>query len=187
MPNYEEMYYIARNHYYEAIEERNAIRRRTSELQAQKATLTRQLGEKQEALTKVQEKKALVQDSLNKSKDVLDNEFPAMKSDLLLTGEEYKKIITSDQGVADLSTIYADDLANTKSELESIISDHERALRNLEEQETAAQNAVTSCSNELNSVTSQLNNVGSESAAQRKINNYYTEMMEYKNKWLNGN
>lgn len=187
MPNYEELYYIARNHYYEAIEERNTIRRRTSELQARKTTLTRQLREKQETLHKAQQKKALVQDALSKSKEILNSEFPAMKSDLLLTGEEYKKIITSDQGVADLSTIYADDLANTKSELESIISDHEQALRSLEEQETTAQTAVTSCSSELNSVTSQLKNVGSESAAQRKINNYYAEMMEYKIKWQNGN
>ena len=156
MPNYEELYYIARNNYYQAIENRNAIRRNTSELQGRKNAL------------------------------ILNNEFSTMKVDLTRTSEEYKKIISSDKGVADLSAIYSSDLSSTKSGLETIISDLERALRDLEGQETSAQNEVTRCSNDLSSVTSQLSNVGDEATAQRQINNYYTEMKEYELRWQNG-
>lgn len=186
MPNYEELYYIARNNYYQAIENRNTIRRNTSELQGRKSTLTRELGEKKAALSAVQQKKSLIQDALNKAKNILNNEFSTMKSDLTRTSEEYKKIITSDKGTADLLSIYSSDIASTKSGLETIISDLERALREIEGQETTAQTEVTNCSNELTSVTAQLSNVGDEAMAQRQINNYYTEMKEYETRWLNG-
>ena len=66
MPNYEELYYIARNNYNRAIENRDAIRRNTSELQGKKTTLTRELGEKQSAFAAIQQKKLLVQEALDK-------------------------------------------------------------------------------------------------------------------------
>ncbi len=186
MPNYEEMYYIARGKYNQAIEDRNAIRRNTSELQGRKTTLTRELGEKQATLTEVKQKKSLVQDALNKCNDILSNDFPTMKSDLLYTSDEYKKIITSDKGVADISTIYLSDITSTQNNLEEIISDLEKSLRELEDQENSAQNAAIQCNTELTSVSSQLNNVGNEAAVQRQINNYYAEMKEYEIRWQNG-
>ena len=93
MPNYEELYYIARNNYYQAIENRNAIRRNTSELQGRKNALTRELSEKQASLSAIRQKKSLVQDALNKCRDILNNEFSTMKVDLTRTSEEYKKIV----------------------------------------------------------------------------------------------
>ncbi len=186
MPNYEELYNIAKNKYNQAVEERNNIRKNTAELQGKKGTLTRQLSEKQSALSAIQQKKGLVQDALSKCQRILDNEYPNMKKDVQTTGEEYKKIITSDLGVADLQTIYASDLQNTLSDLNTIISELNRILRDLNSQESTAQTDVSTCSSELNTVTNNLNNIGSESAAQRMINIYYTEMKEYEIKWLNG-
>lgn len=187
MPNYEELYYIARNNYYQAIEDRNAIRRNTSELQSRKNALTRELSEKQASLSAIQQKKSLVQDALNKCRDIINNEFSVMKGDLARTSEEYKKIIFSDKGVADLALIYSTDLTSTKKGLESIVDDLERSLRELEGQETSAQNEVSRCNNELSIVTTQLSNAGDEAVAQRQINNYYTEMKEYERRWLMGN
>lgn len=186
MPNYEELYYIARGKYYQAVEERNAIRRTTAELQGRKNTLSRELGEKQTALSQIQQKKALIQDALNKCRNVLNNEFPLMKNDIQCTSEEYKKIITSDKGVADLSAIYSADITNTNANLNSIVSDLERILREIEGQETTAQNEFASCNSELTTVATQLNNVGNEAAVQRQINNYFTEMKEYELRWQNG-
>ncbi|MBD5111519.1 MAG: hypothetical protein HDT42_03155 [Ruminococcaceae bacterium] len=186
MPNYEELYYIARGKYYQAVEERNAIRRTTAELQGRKNTLSRELGEKQTALSQIQQKKALIQDALNKCRNVLNNEFPLMKNDIQCISEEYKKIITSDKGVADLLTIYSADITNTNANLNSIVSDLERILREIEGQETTAQNDFASCNSELTTVTTQLNNVGNEAAVQRQINNYFTEMKEYELRWQNG-
>lgn len=57
MPNYEELCYIARNNYNRALENRNATRKNTSELQGEKTTLTRELGEKQSVLAAIQQKK----------------------------------------------------------------------------------------------------------------------------------
>lgn len=186
MPNYEELYNIARNKYNQAVENRNTIRRNSSELQTRKTTLTRELEEKTSALTAVQQKIALVQNALDKAKSILQNEFLSMRKDLQATSDEYKKIISSGNGVADLSLVYADDITNTQNNLNTIISELERLYRTLESEESQMKKAVTDCSTELSSVTSQLRNVGSESAAQRQINNYYTEMKEYETKWMNG-
>lgn len=186
MPNYEELYYIARNNYNRAIENRDAIRKNASELQGKKTTLTRELGEKQSALVAIQQKKLLVQEAFDKCKHILENEFPTMKKDLQTTSDEYKKIISSDTGVADLSSIYSTDISSTNSNLDAVITELQARIKELEGQEATAQTAVTNCSNELTSVTTQLNNVGSESSAQRQVNAYYTEMKEYELKWQNG-
>lgn len=186
MPNYEELYYIARNKYNQAIEDKNEIRRRSSELQGEKSSLTRQLNEKQSALVEIQKKKLLVQETLKKCQAVIDNEYVSMKTDLQSTSDEYKKIISTDTGVADLFSIYSSDIASTQSNLNSILEDFKRILNDYEEQERAAQSAVTTCSNELASVSNQLNHVGNEAEAQRRINNYYTEMKEYEARWQNG-
>ena len=186
MPNYEELYYIARNKYYQAIDERNDIRRKTCELQERKNALSRELGEKQTVLSQIQQKKPLIQDALNKSKNISNDEFDMMKNGIQHISEEYKKIIASDKGVADISAIYSADITNTKTDLDSITSGLERILRELEDQETNAKNEVTRCNSELATVTTNLNHVGSEAAAQREINYYYAEMKEYELRWQSG-
>ena len=117
MPNYEELYNIAKRKYENAISERDEIRRRSAELQGRKDVLTRELGEKQAALNSVKQKKQLVDDALRKCRSIISDEYPEMKKQLVSTGDEYKKVITSDNGAADLSSIYSADLANTKNEM----------------------------------------------------------------------
>ncbi len=186
MPNYEELYYIARNKYNQAVEERNRIRNNTIELQSEKNRLTNLLAEKQSAFKAIQDKKGLIQDALDKCRHILDEEYPNMKKDLQMTGEEYKKIITSDMGVADLESIYATDLQSTLNDLNNIVTELNRILKNLESQEATAQNELNNCNSELSTVTSKLNNVGSEASAQYRIDTYYTEMKEYEARWQNG-
>ena len=186
MPNYEQLYYLARSKYYQAIEDRNTAQRRASELQARKNTLSRELTEKQSALSAVQQKKAMIQETLDTCNSILNNEFPAMKNDLNQTSEEYRKIIESDQGVADLAAIYASDVTDTKSRLDAAGADLNRILKELEEQASTIQKEITDRNNELASVSSQLRTVGDVNALQCKINNYYTEMKEYERRWQNG-
>lgn len=186
MPNYEELYYIARNKYYQAIEERNTAQRRISELQAQKSRLSRELSEKQVNLSAIQEKKAMIQEVHDTCGGILNNEFPTMNKDLLSTSEEYKKIISSDSGVADLASIYASDISGTKNGLEAAKSEIGSALKALEEQVDTAQKEITSCNSELESVSAQLRTAGDPAAIQWKINSYYTEMKEYERRWMNG-
>ena len=102
------------------------------------------------------------------------------------TSNEYKKIISSDKGVADIHSIYSSDIQSTQNDLNSILSDLSQKRKNLEEQVNTAQQAVNNCSNELNTVSNQLNNVGSEYYAQMQANNYYAQMQEYRRRWLNG-
>jgi len=186
MPNYEELYYIARNKYNQAVEDRNSLRKNIAELQGRKDTLNRELGEKQATLLAVQQKKVLIQEALKKCDKIIENEYPAMKRDLQSTSDEYKKIIISDKGVADLFSIYSGDIESTYSNLESVSSEFKRFLNDFEQQEKNAQAAVTNCANELNNVKNSLNNAGNESQIQRQINNYFTEMKEYESRWLNG-
>lgn len=186
MPNYEELYYIARGKYNQAVEERNRIRNDTIELQSEKNRLTSLLAEKQSALKTIQDKKSLIQDALDKCQRILDDEYPNMKKDLQRTGEEYKKIITSDMGVADLESIYSTDLQSTLNDLNNIITELNRILKDLESQETTAQSELNNCNSELSTVTSRLNNVGNESSAQYWIDTYFAEMKEYEIRWQNG-
>lgn len=186
MPNYEELYNVTRNKYNQALEYRNAIRRNMAELQGKKNVLTHELGEKQFILSRVQQKKVIVQETLGKCKDVLNVEFLAMEKDIKCTSDEYKKIIKSDKGVVDLYSVYSADISDTKSNLTIILTELERILRDTEEQEITAQHEVINCSNELTSVTGQLKNLGNEAAIQRQINNYYAEMKVYEFKWQNG-
>ena len=109
-----------------------------------------------------------------------------MKKSLELAGQEYAKIISSDGSVADLISIYADDFTNTQNGLSAIQTDLQNKLKTLEEEEKTANKEVTDCQNQLNTVNSGLNNSGSEWYAQRKIDQYYTEMKTYEQKWLNG-
>ena len=186
MPNYEELYNIARSNYNQAIDNRNSIRRKISELQGRKATLVRELEEKQVALTAIQQKKMLIQNALKKCEAILSNEFLTMKADIQRASDEYKKIIISDMGVADLSLIYASDISQTQNNLNSINAELGSVFKSLEEEEVLAQKSVADCNSELSSVINQLNSVGSEAAAQRQADNYYAEMKVYETKWQNG-
>lgn len=185
MPNYEELYYTARNKYYQAIEDRNCIQRKSSELQGKKSNLQNELSQKQNSLRKSLDKLAVVQDAENKCRSIIDNEFSTMKRSIKQLSEEYKKIISSDIGVADIESIYADDIDRTNNDLQSILSELEQSRRNLEEQVSSAKQDIDRCNNELSDISHQLNNVGSAAYAQSQINTYYAQMKEYQKKWEN--
>lgn len=186
MPNYEELYYATRNKYYQAVENRNNIRRTTNELQGKRTSLINELGQKKAALAAARQKVAIVEEAENKCRSIINDQFPSMKKYVESTSAEYKKIITSDKGVADIQTIYSSDIQSTQNDLNSILSGLEQKRKALEAQATEAQQAVNNCNNQLNTVSSQLNNVGSESYAQTQVNNYYAQMKEYQRKWQNG-
>ena len=63
MPNYEELYNIARTKYHQAIENKNNIQRTSSELQSRKNSLSRELSQKQEQLREAKNKLALLQET----------------------------------------------------------------------------------------------------------------------------
>lgn len=185
MPNYEELYYTARNKYYQAIEEKNYIQRTSSELYGRKSNLQNELSQKQNSLRKNLDKLATVQDAENKCRSIIDNEFLAMKRSIQQLSEEYKKIISSDIGVADIGNIYADDISRTNNDLQNILIELERSRKSLEEQVSSAKQDIDNCNNELSDVSRQLNNVGSVAYAQSQINTYYAQMKEYQRKWEN--
>lgn len=186
MPNYEELYYITKNKYNQAIINRDTIRRNRSALQGRKNTLLHELEERRITLNSLKQKVTILQDAENKCSSIINNEFPDMKKYIQETSDEYKKIINSDNGVADIQSVYSSDIQSTQNDLNSILSDLSQKRKNLEDQVDAAQQSFDNCNNELNTVTNQLNNVGSEYDAQRQVNNYYTQMQVYKTKWLNG-
>lgn len=183
MPNYEELYYTARNKYYQAIETRNAIQRTTSELQGRRSGLINELNQRNAHLRDSKRKLALLQDAENKCRAILNNEFETMKKHIQRTAEEYKKILSSDRGVADIQEIYSDDINSTQIDLNTVLQELERKKREMEEEVSNAQQSVDICSGELNEVSHQLNNVGDVRYAQSQINNYYVQMKEYQRKW----
>ena len=183
MPNYEELYYTARNKYYQAIESRNAIQRTTSELQGRRSGLINELNQRNAHLRDSRRKLALLQDAENKCRAILNNEFETMKKHIQRTAEEYKRILSSDRGVADIQEIYSDDINSTQSDLNTVLQELERKRREMEDEVSNAQQSVDSCSGELNDVSHQLNNVGDVRYAQSQINNYYAQMKEYQRKW----
>lgn len=186
MPNYEELYYIAKNKYHQALDNRDTIHRNANTLKERKKTLIYELEEKRNTLTSVKQKVTLLQNAENKCRSIINNEFSSMKKYVQNTSNEYKKIISSDEGIADIYSIYSSDIQSTQNDLNSILSDLSQKRKNLEDKVNTAQKAVNNCSNELNTVSNQLNNVESEYYAQVRANNYYAQMQEYRRKWLNG-
>lgn len=183
MPNYEELYYTARNKYYQAIENRNYIQRTSSELQGRKNSLQNELLQKQNALRLCLSKLAIVQDAENKCRSIIDNEFEAMRKSIQQLSEEYKKVISSDMGVADIESIYSDDVSRTNSDLQQILSELEQARRSLEDQAASSRQDIDRCNSEISETSRQMNSLGNASYAQSQINTYYAQMKEYQRKW----
>ncbi len=183
MPNYEELYYTARNKYYQAIETRNAIQITSSQLQERKFGLINELNQRNAQLKDSRQKLALLQGAENKCREILNNEFETMKKHIQRTAEEYKRILSSDKGVADIQEIYSNDINSTQSDLNTVLQELERKRREMEEEVTAAQQSVDSCNGELNDISHQLNNVGDVRYAQSQVNSYYAQMKEYQRKW----
>ena len=186
MPNYEELYYSARRKYYQAIDTRNSIQRRTSELQGRRSGLISELSRRNDVLRKAQRKLSLLQDAEEKCRSVLSGEFETMKKYIQGTAEEYKKIISTDKGVADIQQVYNDDVNKTRSSLNNLLQELIRKRQEAEQELTNARQSVDRCSGELNDVTRQLNSVGSASYAQSQADNYYAQMKQYQRKWENG-
>lgn len=186
MPNYEELYYIAKNKCDQAILNRDAIRRNTATLQSTKCSLARELEEKRSALGSLRQKVEILKDAENRCNSIINDEVSGMKRDIQEVSNEYKKIISSDKGVADIQLVYSTDIQNTQNDLDVVLTDLSQKRKALEDEVNTAQQAYDNCNNEFNSVTHRLNNVGSESEAQRQVNTYYAQMQLYKTKWLNG-
>jgi len=186
VPNYEELYYSAKNKYYRALEDKNNIRRKTSELQGKKSTLTQKINQKSSELTALKHKVQLVQEAEEKCASVKDNEFQTMKRDVQYLSNEYKKIINSDKGVADIQSVYSSDIQNTQSDLENILLDLRNKRKDLENKVNTAQQELNNYNSELSSVNREMSSVGSEYYAQQQANCYYSQMKEYERKWKNG-
>ena len=75
MANYEELYYSARNKYNRAIDNRDSSYRRARDLENQRTNLNNQLSENISQLNNIREKKSKLQDALNKSREVLNNQY----------------------------------------------------------------------------------------------------------------
>ena len=186
MPDYEELYYIARNKYHQAIEDRNVFRRNMDEWQGERTVLIWELEQKQSALSVIRNNIMLFQEAISECRNILNNEFCDMKKNIQDTSIEYKKIFKSDYGVADIQLIYSSEITNTQADLNAVCSELDKKIKELENKEMEANRAVNDCSSALNRVISNINHAGSEAAVQNRINNFYTEMKEYEFRWLNG-
>ena len=186
MPNYEEMYYISKRNYENAVNEKNMIRIKASELNGEKSRLTKELDEKNKALADIRNKLDAARKTHDKCNKIINGEYEDMKKDLFQTGTEYKAIFQTDKGVADLSLIYSQDIINTYNDLNNISESLGRSIAQLEADEQIFKNAVDQCSQNLDNVNAQMNNLNDEAAAQKISEKYYVEMQEYKMRWQNG-
>ncbi len=186
MPNYEEMYYISKRNYENAVSEKNMIRSKASELNGEKSKLIKELDEKNKALADIKNKLVVVRAAHDKCIEIINGEFEGMKKDLNQTGTEFKEIFQTDEGVADLSEIYSEDITNTNNDLNNISESLKRSIKQLEADEQAFQNAVNQYSQNLNSVNAKIKNLGDDVSAQKRAETYYVEMQEYKKRWQNG-
>ena len=186
MPNYEEMYYISKRNYENAVNEKNRIHSRSSELNGEKSRLAKELDEKNKALADIKNKLNAARKAHEKCNKIINGEYEDMKKELVQTGTEYKAIFQTDKGVADLSLIYSQDIINTYNDLNNISESLGRSIAQLEADEQAFQTAINQCSQDLKNVEAQMKNLNDEAAAQKVSEKYYVEMQEYKMRWQNG-
>lgn len=183
MPNYEELYYTAKNKYNQAVENVNYIRHTSSELQNQRNNLSRELNQKKDMLVQESNKLSVVQDAEKKCSSIISNEFSVMKTSIQKLSEEYKKVISSDMGVTDIGNIYQEDINKTDSDLNGTLHELQQAKIKLEEQISSLKKDINNCSNELNDTNRRLNSLGSSTYAQFQVGFYYAQMKEYQKKW----
>lgn len=182
MPNYEELYYIAKKNYFQAVEERDSLRRTVSDLQQICNNLCRELTQKQDYLKTVQQKKDSVQSALDKCQSIISQEFETMQKNLISAGDEYMKFISADSQVANLSDIYSEDLRLTKTALENTKDTLQKQIRKLLSDETEASQAVSDSESRLANIKNQIRNCDTN-AANNRVNYYYSEMKTYERKW----
>lgn len=186
MPNYEELYNDARNKYYQAIENKNNMQRASSELTSQRNSLINEINQKQSQLRSVKYKVLLLQNAENYCASILGNEVKTMKASIQATSDEYKKIITSDKGIADIQAVYSGDIRSTENDLNSVHGQLKSKRKNMENEAERLQKSINQCSSELNSVSSRLNNTTMNTwAAQSQVNGYYVQMKAYQKLWEN--
>lgn len=186
MPDYEELYNDAKQKYFNAIDERDTLRKNKKNLEQQQSQLSKELNQKQNNLNNAQGKKKLIKEALDKCKNILENEFKEVKNNIGSASKEYLKIISADTKVADINSIYDSDFKKTENALSNIKTDLNSKLKTLETEEQKANKEVSDCQNKLNSVNTSLKNVGDEWYANRKVDSCYTQMKTYEQKWLNG-
>lgn len=182
MPNYEELYYIAKKNYSQAVEERDSLRRTISGLQQESNNLRRELVQKQDYLKIVQQKKDSVQSALDKCQSIISEEFETMQKNLISAGDEYMKFISADSQVANLSDIYSEDLRLTKTALENTKDTLQKQIKKLLFDESEASQAVFDSESKLANIRNKIRNCDT-SAANNRINYYYSEMKTYERKW----
>lgn len=189
MPNYEELYYAARNKFNSAVNSRNEARKKKNAWTSQKNAKYRELATHKASLLKNAGKKALLESAAKKCASILasDGPFLQMKTNLGRARDEYIAILESDEGVADIYAIYEDDINRTEGDLDKIHQEIQSKLNACIDQETYLNSTITKTEDAISTLTSNVKKAEADEAyAQRQVNTYYTTMQEYKRKWENG-
>lgn len=187
MPNYEELYNIAKAKYRDAVDERDNVMRKVNDLQNKKKELEVQYGQKEESLKNVRKKLNLVQKALDKCKSIInDGKISDMKKSLADAGEAYKNVISADSNVADIEKIYSDDVGSVERSVNAVKLDLENIIRNIKDEEQNAAGDLNRCKTDLDNVSTELYKSPSKYELDRRVDNYYAEMKFYEKKWLEG-
>lgn len=188
MVNYEEIYNTAKKNFYAAVEDRNVIRKEIAGLEESNIQLKKMIAELQESLEKMTKREALLNDTKYACEKILNpaGEFEITKHWITETDSEYKSILESDFGVADIQTIYGYNSAGyeTKIDLEKSLE----ILKKLCEDCLTEKNDFNSNLQKANSTYYENNRkistlIVKENEIQRKINYFYGEMTVATRKW----
>ena len=181
MVNYEEIYNTAKKNFSAAVEDRNVIRKEIAGLEEGNIQLKKMITELQESLENVTKREALLNDAKLTCEKILNptGELEITKHWIKETDLEYKSMLESDLGVADIQTIYNYNSAGyeTKIDLEKSL---EIIRKFCEECSTEKKDFNTSLQ-KVNSAYYENNKKISvltvkETDIQRKINYFYGEM-----------
>jgi chromosome segregation ATPase len=184
MPDYESLYYSAKNHYDDALDYRYTLQNEISDLENSKRSYENDLDNKQDQLTALKNKKSLIKDALKNAKQIESDEFSDMKSSIKTAGSAYKTFVVTDSTAADLESIYSSDVTTSKSNLDTVITNFEKYNKDYDDKIDDKKREIKQCKENLSNVKSKLRSKYSDQASNnRSIDYYYAEMQHYKKKW----
>lgn len=182
MEDYEESYYQAKRKYNQAVEQMNNNSRMRTELNQSKKELLNERGQKEESLRKTKQNIILLKDAEDRCRQILDSEFQNMKNSINTVSMEYRRILNSDTGVADISEIYSSDITATYNDLNNILEELSNRRAAFEDTANTQQNELNNCNGRIDDVERQLNNLEDYNQLRRQAQRYENEMYEYKRK-----
>ncbi len=177
--DYEACYYNARNRYYNACSEINGCENRVYDLKNQRRNTVNRIN-RLKADTRNTQTALNEMAHVLKSEDSLNRSLSAVADKTSQAAVNFSTMVAaSDVKSRDLTNVYGNEAARTKTELENILSTLKTRQKGLEDRLADLQNQLNSAKSELDDIDAQIRATESERRSWESVRRSAANDMEY--------